>query len=64
MLKLVGTAAVVGTAGFLARAENAGAVVAILITNLLNGVLVDVDVRDNNLAVQLCAVIEAVDIKQ
>ena len=58
-LKLAGAAAVLGTAGFLSRSDDAGAVVTIVITNLLNNLSVDVDVQNNKVAVQICAVINA-----
>ena len=62
MLKLVGAAAVAGTAGFLARADDAeAALVTVVITNLLNNLSVDIDVKNNNVAVQVCAVIEALN---
>ncbi len=35
--------------------------VTIVITNLLNNLSVDVDVRNNNVAVQVCAVISALN---
>jgi hypothetical protein len=35
--------------------------VTIVITNLLNNLSVDVDVRNNNVAVQVCAVINALN---
>ncbi len=62
MLKLVGAAAVLGTAGFFSRADDTeAALVTIVITNLLNGLSVDVDVKNNNIAVQVCAVINALN---
>lgn len=35
--------------------------VTIVITNLLNNLSVDVDVRNNNVAVQVCAVVQALN---
>jgi hypothetical protein len=35
--------------------------VTIVITNVLNNLSVDVDVRNNNVAVQVCAVVEALN---
>ena len=35
------------------------ALVTVIITNLLNNLSVDVDVRNNNVAVQVCAVVTA-----
>jgi len=35
--------------------------VTIVITNLLNNLSVEVDVRNNNVAVQVCAVVEALN---
>lgn len=61
-LKLAGAAAVLGTAGFLSRSDDAeAALVTIVITNLLNNLSVDVDVKNNNIAVQVCAVIQALN---
>ena len=36
------------------------ALVTIVITNLLNNLSIDVDVRNNNVAVQVCAVVQAI----
>jgi len=36
--------------------------VTIVITNLLNNLSIDVDVRNNNVAVQVCAVVELIDV--
>ena len=61
MLKLVGAAAVAGTAGFLARADDAeAALVTIVITDVLNNLSIDVDVKNNNVAVQVCAVVDVI----
>ncbi len=58
MLKLVGAAAVAGTAGFFARSDDAEAgLVTIVVTNLLNNNSVDIDVRKNKVAVQVCAIV-------
>lgn len=35
--------------------------VTIVITNLLNNLSVEVDVRNNNVAVQVCAIVELID---
>ena len=35
--------------------------VTVVITNLLNNLSVDVDVRNNNVAVQVCAVVQALN---
>jgi hypothetical protein len=60
MLKLVG-AAVAGTAGFLACSDNAeAALVTIRITDVLNDLSIDVDVKNNNAAEQVCAVVEVI----
>jgi hypothetical protein len=62
MMKLAGAAALLGTAGFVTRSDDAeAALVTIVITNLLNNLSVDVDVRNNNVAVQVCAVVEALN---
>jgi hypothetical protein len=37
------------------------ALVTVVITNLLNNLSVDVDVRNNNVAVQVCAVVTALN---
>jgi hypothetical protein len=34
--------------------------VTIVITNLLNNLSVDIDVRNNNVAVQVCAIVQAI----
>ena len=61
MLKLVGAAAVAGTAGFLARSDDAeAALVTIVITDVLNDLSIDVDVKNNNVAVQVCAVVDVI----
>ena len=63
MLKLAGAAAVLGTAGLLARPDDAeAALVTIVITDVLNELSVDIDVRNNNIAVQVCAVIQALNV--
>ena len=36
------------------------ALVTVVITNLLNNLSIDVDVRNNNVAVQVCAVVQAI----
>ena len=38
------------------------ALITIVITNLLNNLDVEVDVRNNNVAVQVCAVINAINV--
>jgi hypothetical protein len=35
--------------------------VTVVITNLLNNLSIDVDVRNNNVAVQICAVVQALN---
>ena len=58
MLKLVGAAAVAGTAGFLAHSNDAeAALVTIVVTDVLNNLSVDIDVKNNNIAVQVCAAV-------
>ena len=58
-LKLAGAAALLGTAGFLSRSDDAeAALITVVITNLLNNLSVDIDVRNNNVAVQICAAVE------
>jgi hypothetical protein len=60
MMKLAGAAALLGTAGFVSRSDDAeAALVTVVITNLLNGLHIDVDVKNNNVAVQVCAVVDA-----
>jgi hypothetical protein len=62
MMKLAGAAALLGTAGFVTRSDDAeAALVTIVITNLLNNLSVDVDVKNNNVAVQVCAVVQALN---
>ena len=62
MLKFVGAAAVAGTAGFLARSDDAeAALLKVVITNVLNNLSVDVNVQNNNVAVQVCAVVQALN---
>ncbi len=41
--------------------RNMMALVTIVITNLLNNLSIDIDVRNNNVAVQVCAVISALN---
>jgi hypothetical protein len=36
------------------------ALVTVVITNLLNNLSIDIDVRNNNVAVQVCAVVNAI----
>ena len=58
-LKLAGAAALLGTAGFLSRSDDAeAALVTVVITNLLNGLSISVPVQNNNVAVQVCAIVE------
>jgi len=45
-------------AGFVLPARET-MLVTIVITNLLNGLRIDVDVKNNNVAVQICAVVSA-----
>ena len=59
MLKLVGAAAVAGTAGFLARSDDAeAALITVVITNVLNNLEVNIPVQNNNVAVQVCAAVD------
>ena len=61
-LKLAGAAALLGTAGFLSRSDDAGAkLITVVITNLLNNLSVDIDVRNNKVAVQICAAVDALN---
>jgi hypothetical protein len=63
MLKLVGAAAVAGTAGFLARADNAeAALVTIVITDVVSGISIPIEVKNNNVAVQVCAVVDDINV--
>jgi hypothetical protein len=41
--------------------ERETMLVTIVITNLLNNLSVDVDVKNNNVAVQVCAIVELID---
>ena len=55
--RLAGAAAVLSTAGFLSRFEDAeAALVPVVITNLLNNPSVDIAIKNNNVAVRVCAV--------
>ena len=47
-------------AGFVLPARET-MLVTVVITNLLNNLSVDVDVRNNNVAVQVCAVVQALN---
>ena len=63
MLKLVGAAAVAGTAGLLARADVAeAALVTVVISNVLNDLSISIPVQNNNVAVQVCAIVEALTV--
>jgi hypothetical protein len=62
MLKLAGAAAVLSTAGLLARSDDAeAALINVVITNVLNDLSVDVDVHNNKVAVQICAVVNLIN---
>ena len=62
VLKLLGGAVAAGLAGIVARPDEAeAALVNIIITDVLNNVLVNVEVKNNNVAVQICAVVELLD---
>ena len=62
MLKLAGAAAVLSTAGLLARSDDAeAALITVVITNVLNDLSVDVDVHNNKVAVQICAVVNLIN---
>jgi hypothetical protein len=62
MLKLAGAAALLGTAGFLSRADDAeAALIKVVVTNVLNDLTVDIDVRNNNVAVQICALVSDIN---
>jgi hypothetical protein len=41
--------------------RNMMALVTVVITNLLNNLSIDVDVKNNNIAVQVCAVVQALN---
>jgi hypothetical protein len=58
-LKLAGVAALLGATGFVARPDDASALVTVVITNVLNDLSVDIDIpiQNNNVAVQVCALI-------
>ncbi len=63
-LKLAGAAALLGTAGFLSRADDAeAALITVVITNtdILTDNTIDIDVRNINVALQVCAVINDVN---
>ena len=45
-------------AGFVLPARET-MLVTVVITNLLNGLSVDIDVKNNNVAVQVCAIVNA-----
>jgi hypothetical protein len=61
-LKLAGAAALLGTAGFLSRSDDAeAALVTVVITNLLNNLSVSIPVQNNNVAVQVCAIVSDVN---
>ena len=60
MLKLAGAAALLGTAGFVSRSDDAeAALITVVITDVLNNLSVDVDVKNNKVAVQVYAAVEA-----
>ena len=62
MLKLAGAAAVLSTAGLLSRSEDAeAALITVVIADVLNNLSVDVDVKNNKVAVQVCAAVEAIN---
>ncbi len=42
--------------------RNMMALVTVVITNLLNNLTIDIDVRNNNVAVQVCAIVEALNV--
>jgi hypothetical protein len=60
LLKLVGAAAVAGVAGAAVRSEEAeaGLITAVVIVSKSLNDLVDVEVKNNNIAVQVCAVVD------
>jgi hypothetical protein len=61
LLKLVGAAAVAGVAGAAVRTEEAeaqGLITAVVIVSRSLNDLVDVEVKNNNIAVQVCAVVD------
>ncbi len=41
--------------------RNMMALVTVVITNLLNNLSIDIDVRNNNVAIQVCAVVQALN---
>ena len=61
-LKLAGAAAVLGTTGFLGRPDNAAALITVVITNVLNDLSISIPVQNNNVAVQVCAIVEALTV--
>jgi len=64
MLKMLGGAAVAGVAGVVALPHAAdAALITIVVTDVLNNLSVDVDVKNNNIAVQVCAVVEVLSTK-
>jgi hypothetical protein len=60
MLKLVGAAAVASVVGAASRSEEAeaGLITAVVIVSRSLNDLVDVTVKNNNIAVQVCAVVD------
>ena len=63
-LKLAGAAALLGTAGFLSRSDDAeAALVTVILTNVLNNFTVSIPVQNNNVAVQVCAIVDALNLQ-
>ena len=61
-LKLAGVAALLGTAGFLSRSDDTeAALLTVVIANSLNDVI-EVNVKNNNVAVQICAVVQDINV--
>jgi hypothetical protein len=61
-LKLAGAAALLGTAGFLSRSDDAAALVTVIITDSLVEIDdITVEVNNNKVAVQICAIVEVLD---
>jgi hypothetical protein len=60
MLKLVGAAAVAGVAGAVSRSEEAeaGLITAVVIVSKSFNDFVDIEVKNNNIALQVCAVVD------
>ena len=78
MLKVVAAAALTSVAGTALRTEEASAarnnnnnnknrnrqrgLVNVVVTDILNNLSITIPIRNNNVAVQVCAVVEAIDV--